>query len=68
MASLQCADCKVVFISRARVQIAKKQFNHVNNEYEISFDQNTEVEPVSSTALHVQTKLMASVMTRAYPR
>jgi replication factor A1 len=41
------AHCQVVFVSRARVQIAKKQFNHVNNEYEISFDNNSEVEPVS---------------------
>ena len=40
-------DGQVVFVSRARVQIAKKQFNHVNNEYEISFDANSEVEPVS---------------------
>jgi replication factor A1 len=42
---------QVVFVSRARVQIAKKQFNHVNNEYEISFDNNSEVEPVSSPSM-----------------
>lgn len=38
---------KVFFVSRARINVAKKQFNNVNNEYEITFDQNTEVEPVS---------------------
>jgi len=45
-------NVEVVFVSRARVQIAKKQFNHVNNEYEISFDANSEVEPVSNLITH----------------
>ncbi|KAL7423241.1 Replication factor A protein 1 [Cryptotrichosporon argae] len=36
---------KVFFISRARINIAKKQFNNVNNEYEIAFENNTEIEP-----------------------
>ncbi|KAJ9093583.1 hypothetical protein QFC19_008312 [Naganishia cerealis] len=36
---------KVYFVSRARVNIAKKQFSNVNNDYEIMFDQNTEIEP-----------------------
>lgn len=38
---------KVFFISQARVNIAKKQFSNVNNEYEIMFERNTEVTPVS---------------------
>lgn len=38
---------KVFFISRARINIAKKQFSSVNNEYEIMFENNTEIEPVS---------------------
>lgn len=38
---------KVFYISRARINIAKKQFSSVNNEYEITFENNTEVEPVS---------------------
>lgn len=33
-------------ISRARVNIAKKQFSNLSNEYEITFGQETEVEPV----------------------
>ena len=37
---------KVYFISKARVNIAKKQFSNVNNEYEIMFENHTEVEPV----------------------
>ena len=41
---------QVFFISRARVNIAKKQFSNVNNEYEIMFGNDTEVEPVSSLA------------------
>jgi len=39
---------KVYRISKARVNIAKKQFTNLNNEYEIMFDKNTEVEPVRS--------------------
>lgn len=37
---------KVFFISRARINIAKKQFSNVDNEYEITFENNTEIEPV----------------------
>ena len=37
---------KVYFVSRARINIAKKQFSNVNNEYEITFENNTEIEPV----------------------
>ena len=37
---------QVFFISRARVSIAKKQFNNVNNEYEIMFGNDTEIDPV----------------------
>lgn len=33
-------------ISRARVNIAKKQFSNLSNEYELMFGQETEVEPV----------------------
>lgn len=38
---------KVFFISKARINIAKKQFSNVNNEYEITFENQTEIEPVS---------------------
>ncbi|GAA5845759.1 hypothetical protein JCM9279_006100 [Rhodotorula babjevae] len=38
---------KVFRISRARVNIAKKQFSNLANEYEITFENNTEVEPVN---------------------
>jgi len=36
---------KAFYISRARVNIAKKQFSNVNNEYEIMFENHTEIEP-----------------------
>ncbi|ORY31367.1 hypothetical protein BCR39DRAFT_90121 [Naematelia encephala] len=36
---------KVFFISRARINIAKKQFSNVNNEYEIMFENQSEIEP-----------------------
>ncbi|KAL7413747.1 hypothetical protein BDY24DRAFT_414880 [Mrakia frigida] len=35
---------KVYFISKARINIAKKQFSTVNNDYEIAFDGKTEIE------------------------
>ncbi|PWN30202.1 replication factor-a protein [Jaminaea rosea] len=35
---------KVYYISKARVNIAKKQFSNLNNEYEIAFENNTEIE------------------------
>lgn len=38
---------KVFYISRARINIAKKQFSSVNNEYEITFEKDTEITPVS---------------------
>lgn len=34
------------YISKARVSMAKKQFSNVNNDYELVFDQNTEIEEV----------------------
>ncbi|CAK5277292.1 unnamed protein product [Mycena citricolor] len=40
---------KVYFISKARVNIAKKQFSHLTNEYELGFDRNTQVEECTDT-------------------
>ncbi|CEH13439.1 probable replication factor-a protein 1 [Ceraceosorus bombacis] len=37
-------DNKVYFISKAKVNIAKKQFSNLNNEYEITFERDTEIE------------------------
>ncbi|KAF8892441.1 hypothetical protein BD779DRAFT_1642450 [Infundibulicybe gibba] len=35
---------KVYYISKARVNLAKKKFSNLTNDYELSFDRNTEVE------------------------
>ncbi|KAJ7074076.1 hypothetical protein C8F01DRAFT_1099155 [Mycena amicta] len=35
---------KVYYISRARVNFAKKQFSHLSNEYELGFEKNTLIE------------------------
>ncbi|KAJ6490618.1 replication factor-A C terminal domain-containing protein [Mycena vitilis] len=35
---------KVYYVSRARVNIAKKQFSHLSNEYELGFEKNTDIE------------------------
>ncbi|KAF7363822.1 Replication protein A subunit [Mycena sanguinolenta] len=40
---------KVYYVSRARVNIAKKQFSHLSNEYELGFDNKTEIEECFDT-------------------
>jgi replication factor A1 len=37
---------KVYFISRARVNMAKKKFSHLSNQYELSLERTTEIEEV----------------------
>lgn len=41
---------KVYRVSRARVNIAKKQFSNLSNEYELMFSADTEVEPVDDVS------------------
>lgn len=38
---------KVYYVSKCRVNLAKRQFSNVNNEYELTFTQESEVEEVS---------------------
>ena len=38
---------KVYFVSKARVNLAKKKFSNLTNDYELSFERSTEVEEVS---------------------
>lgn len=37
---------KVYFLSKARVNLAKKKFSNLTNDYELSFEKNTEIEEV----------------------
>jgi replication factor A1 len=37
---------KVYYVSRARVNLAKKKFSSVQNDYELALERNTEVEEV----------------------
>lgn len=39
---------KVYYISKARVNLAKKKFSNVNNDYELGFEKNTEIEEVGT--------------------
>lgn len=39
---------KVYFISKAKVNLAKKKFSNLNNDYELGLERNTEVEEVSA--------------------
>ena len=60
------------FVSRARVNIAKKQFSNVNNEYEITFENTTEIDPVRRWFVARRWRLADgitfSVTTRQCPR
>lgn len=38
---------KVYYLSKARVNLAKKKFSNVNNDYELGLEKNTEIEEVS---------------------
>jgi replication factor A1 len=40
---------KVYYISKARVNLAKKKFNNVQNNYELSFERHTEIEEASAS-------------------
>ena len=37
---------KVYYISKARVNLAKKKFSNLPNDYELSLERNTEIEEV----------------------
>jgi replication factor A1 len=39
---------KVYYISKARVNLAKKKFNNVANDYELALEKNTEIEEVGT--------------------
>ncbi|OBZ69131.1 Replication factor A protein 1 [Grifola frondosa] len=41
---------KVYTISKARVNLAKKKFTHLSNEYELTFERNTEIEECLDTS------------------
>lgn len=45
---------KVYFVSKARVNLAKKKFSNVQNDYELSLEKNTEVEEVRATILSLK--------------
>jgi len=39
---------QVYFVSKARVNLAKRKFSTVSNDYELSLDRGTEIEEVSA--------------------
>ncbi|KAL0946802.1 hypothetical protein HGRIS_012973 [Hohenbuehelia grisea] len=41
---------KVYYISKARVNLAKKKFSNIPNDYELSFERNTQIEECHDTA------------------
>jgi len=43
---------KVYYISKARVNLAKKKFNNIANDYELALGENTEVEEVRTLQHH----------------
>lgn len=53
---------KVYYISKARVNIAKKQFSNLSGEYEIMFENGTEVTLVSLILFSNLVKLLNSLI------
>lgn len=49
---------KVYYISKARVNLAKKKFSNLQNDYELSLEKNTEVEEVCTTPLPPKNRLI----------
>ncbi|KAF5360931.1 hypothetical protein D9756_004923 [Leucocoprinus leucothites] len=41
---------KVYYISKARVNFAKKKFNNLSNDYELTFEKNTQIEECHETS------------------
>lgn len=50
---------KVYYISKARVNLAKKKFSPLNNEYELGLERNTEIVEVCTPFLVLQLLLTA---------
>ena len=49
----------VYYISTCRVNLAKKQFSTLNNDYELTFERDSTVEKVIRTPLHQRKELIA---------
>lgn len=45
-------DGKLYYVSKARVNLAKKKFSNINNEYELTFGRDTEIVEVCSWILY----------------
>lgn len=55
---------RVYFVSKARVNLAKKKFSTVSNDYELSLDRGTEIEEVSSSPHSLQLGIKDAVSRR----
>lgn len=57
---------KVYYISKARVNLAKKKFSPLNNEYELGLEKNTEIVEVSTILLAQQSILTTMQVYRSH--
>lgn len=55
---------KVYLISKAKVNLAKKKFSNVNNEYELTFERSSEIEEVCYTYYVTYTTLIGELVSR----
>jgi replication factor A1 len=55
---------RVYFVSKARVNLAKKKFSTVPNDYELSLDRGTEIEEVSSSLHSLQLGIKKDAVSR----
>ena len=53
---------KVYYISKARVTMARKQFSTLNNEYELVFENGTEIQAVSRIRDHGRCGLFSKLI------
>lgn len=59
---------KVYYISKARVTMARKQFSTLNNEYELVFENGTEIQAVSCTRDHDRCGVFAKLIIQSVRR
>lgn len=52
---------KVYYLSKARVNLAKRKFSNVNNDYELGLEKNTEIEE-ASTFMNHETQYLISFL------
>jgi len=59
---------KVYYISKARVNLAKKKFSNLQNDYELSLEKSTEVEEVCTNHTSAESRTHILSVSRDHQR